>query len=276
MKGIIVAAGYGSRFLPVTRVVPKELLPIVDRPALDLVVQEFLEAGIDEVLVISSRRKRGVEDWFDRDPELEARFPPERLARPDIKATFLRQTEMKGTGHALLLARSFVGDDPVVVAYPDDLFAPADRNVSQLLIETFDRTGCTVLSAGDLGQEDVSRYGVLDLVERDGALRVRGIVEKPPKGTQPSSVVSWGRYLFTPDLFEHLEAGASTPRDGEYYATDAIQALCKKDRVVAALVPQERWDTGERLGYLKTVISVGLEHPELGRPLRAWLDTLLR
>ncbi|MCB9684834.1 MAG: UTP--glucose-1-phosphate uridylyltransferase [Alphaproteobacteria bacterium] len=277
MKGVIVAAGYGSRFLPVTRVVPKELLPIVDRPAIDWVVEEFQQAGIDEVLVITSRRKRSIEDWFDRDPELEQLYPPERLARPSVKATFVRQAEMKGTGHALLLAKSFVGDDPFVVAFPDDLFAPAERNCSQILVDLYERTGCSVLAAGDLGRDaDVSRYGVLDLHEREGVKRVRGIVEKPSPGTEPSKVVSWGRYLYTPELFRELEDGVDRPRTGEYYATEAIQALCDRDRVVAATIPQARWDTGERLGYLQTVIRVALDHPTLGEPLRAWLDEELR
>lgn len=270
VKGVILAAGYGSRFLPVTRVVPKELLPIVDRPALDLVVQELADAGIEDVLVITSRRKRAIEDWFDRDPELEALFPEPRLGRPRVRAHFVRQTEMKGTGHALLLARAFVGDSPFVVAYPDDLFG--EPNCTAALVRAWQQTGCTVLATGDLSGQDVSRYGVVDAVRDDaGVLRVRGIVEKPAPGTEPSHLVSWGRYLYTPDVFDALDRGFAKHTRGEFYATDAIGALAEAGRVVAEVVPSPRWDTGDRLGYLQTVIDRALAHDELGAPLRAWL-----
>lgn len=269
VKGVILAAGYGSRFLPVTRVVPKELLPVVDRPALDLVVEELADAGIEDVLVVTSRRKKALEDWFDRDPELEATFGRERLGYPRVRATFVRQAEMKGTGHALLLAKAFAGADPVVVAYPDDLFGPP--NCAAQLVEAWRRTACTVLSAGDLSGRDVSRYGVLDAVEEPGGvLRVRGIVEKPRAGTEPSHLVSWGRYLYTPDVFEELERGLAAHGGGEYYATDAISALAARGRVVA-VVSGERYDTGERLGYLQTVIRSALARPDLGPALREWL-----
>lgn len=279
VKGVIVAAGYGSRFLPLTRVVPKELLPIIDRPALDLVVQELAEAGIEEVLVITSRRKKALDDWFDRDVELEGLFPPERLGVPQVKATFVRQSEMKGTGHALLLARSFAGHDPVVVSFPDDLFGAP--NCSALLIETWRATGKSVLAVGDLSGQDVSRYGVVDAELSSGAdaaegVAVRGIVEKPPRGTEPSHLVSWGRYLYTPEIFEVLEEGLKRHAKGEFYATDAISALAARGRMVARVVPSPRFDTGDKLGYLTTVLHFALEHAELGPPLRSWLAERLQ
>jgi len=270
VKGVILAAGYGSRFLPVTRVVPKELFPIVDRPAIDLVVQEMAEAGIEDILVITSRRKKALDDWFDRDLELEAACGRERLAYPRVRATFVRQTAMRGTGHALLLARGFAGDDPVVVAYPDDLFG--EPNCSAALIASWRETGCTVLSVGDLTGQDVSRYGVVDAVDEGGVMRVCGIVEKPPRGSEPSHLVSWGRYLYTPEVFEELERGLATAPEGkEFYATDAIATLASRGRVVAKVVPSERFDTGEKLGYLQTVIRHALDRPGLGDELRLWL-----
>lgn len=274
VKGVIVAAGYGSRFLPVTRVVPKELLPIIDRPAIDLVVQEFAEAGIEEVLVITSRRKKALDDWFDRDIELEGLFPQKRLGVPKIRATFVRQAEMKGTGHALLLARSFAGTDPVIVSFPDDLFGPP--NCSALLVAEHARTGCSVLATGDLTGQDVSRYGVVD-AERgnDGLLWVKRVVEKPAPGTEPSHLVSWGRYLYTPEVFDALAEGLASHSTGEYYATDAISALAARRRVTASVIPSERFDTGDRLGYLTTVIHFALQHEELGEPLRRWLSARL-
>lgn len=275
VKGVIVAAGYGSRFLPVTRVVPKELLPIVDRPAIDFVVQEFADAGIEDVLVITSRRKKALDDWFDRDPELDGRFPPERLAIPRVRAEFVRQTEMKGTGHALLLARSFAGNDPFVVAYPDDLFADGTPNCTAQLMALHARTGCTVLACGDLTGEDVSRYGVVDATTEGGVLRVKGMVEKPAPGKEPSHLVSWGRYLYTPEVFEALDAGFAKHQTGEFFATDAISALAERGRVVAQIVPNQRYDTGDRLGYLTTVIEFALAHPDVGGPLQSWLRTRL-
>lgn len=278
VKGVIVAAGYGTRFLPVTRCVPKELLPLVDRPALDFVVQELIGAGIEDVLVITSRRKRALEDWFDRDPELEAVFEREQayaklaLARPPaIRATFVRQQKMGGTGDALLLARDFAGDDPVVVVYPDDLFA---SNASAELVATWQRTGCSVLAAADLSGSDVSRYGVLevDVEEAGGAdLRVRSIVEKPRRGTEPSSIVSLGRYLFTPELFELLAASHASHEGGEFYPMDAMCALAERGRLVAHVVQGARYDTGAPLGYVQTVVEAALAHPELAEPFAAWL-----
>jgi len=266
---VILAAGYGTRFLPVTRVVPKELLPLGTRPALAHVVDELARAGIEEILVITTRRKRTIEDWFDRDPELEAACGADRLGYPKIRATFIRQGEMRGTGHALLLARTFAGADPILVAYPDDLF---DGDCASLLADTWRQTGCSVLACGDLAGQDVSRYGVVDAVpDAGGVLRVRGIVEKPPAGTEPSHLVSWGRYLYTPEIFAALEESSRRHASGELYATEAIRALAERGRVVATVIPHRRFDTGEPLGYLQTVIETGLSDPTLGGPLRAWL-----
>lgn len=272
VKGVILAAGYGTRFLPITRVVPKELLPIVDRPAIDLVVQEMVEAGVQELLVITSRRKRAIEDWFDTDVELEARVGRQRLQIPGVRATFLRQTEMKGTGHALLMARAFAGNDPVIVAFPDDLFGAP--NCSARLVEAWRRTGSSVLACGDLSGQDVSRYGVVDAArEADGILRVRGIVEKPAPGTEPSHLVSWGRYLYTPEMFDELQRGLEAHEgSGEFYATDAINALAQRGGVVAEVIEAPRYDTGETLGYLTTVVELGLQHPTLGADFARWLE----
>jgi UTP--glucose-1-phosphate uridylyltransferase len=273
LKGVIVAAGYGSRFFPVTRVVPKELLPIIDRPAIDLVVEELAEAGVEDLLIITSRRKKSLDDWFDRDPELEARFDGSRLGMPRVRAMFVRQAEMRGTGHALLAAKAFVGSDPFLVAFPDDLFG--EPNCSAMLADLHRRTGCSVLAVGDLSGQDVSRYGVVDAVEDErGVLHVRGMVEKPAPGTEPSHLVSWGRYLYTPEVFGVLEDGLArhtSDGSGEFYATDAVAVLADRGRVVAQVVPCERYDTGDRFGYLTTVVEHALKHPELGGPLEAWL-----
>jgi len=277
VKGVIVAAGYGSRFLPVTRCVPKEMLPIVDRPAIDWIVSEYIDAGIEDILVITSRRKKILEDWFDRQPELEVAMADspaklDKLVPPKARVQFIRQAEMKGTGHALLLARTFAGSDPVVVAYPDDLFTHG--NCAADLIAAYERTGACVMSAVELPGQDVSRYGVLEPVERsDGAIGVRRIAEKPAVGTEPSSLVSLGRYLYIPEVFDLLAEGLAEHATGEFFPTDAINVLGAQGRVVAAVVDAQRWDTGQPFEYLQTVVELALEHPEIGEDFRRWLKS---
>jgi UTP--glucose-1-phosphate uridylyltransferase len=281
VKGVIVAAGFGTRFLPVTKTVPKEMLPILDRPSLDHVVRELIEADVDDLLVISSRRKRALEDWFDRDLELEQVFEREgatakraKIAPPPIRVTFIRQTEMRGAGQALLLAAEFAGKDPVIVAYPDDLFGRP--NASAQLVAAYRETGKSVLAAHDLPGADLSRYGVLDVAGVGPVRDVRRIVEKPLPGHAPSSVVSLGRYLYTPDLFPLLAQGWARHKEGEFFPQDAINELAARGRVAARIVDAARWDTGTPLGLLTAAIDEALERPDLEGPLRSWLLERLR
>ncbi|MCX7829349.1 MAG: sugar phosphate nucleotidyltransferase, partial [Thermanaerothrix sp.] len=205
MKGIIVAAGYGTRFLPVTKTIPKEMLPLINVPSIAFIVDEFVKSGIEDIIIITSRRKKVMEDYFDREVELEAVFEQEgktdrlRWIKPpaEVRIVFIRQQYMLGTGHALLQVRPFIGDEPCVVAYPDDLHVGEPPLAAQL-IEGWRETGCSVM-ATVYEPGDVSRYGVLDIAT-DGE-HVRAIVEKPNRGTEPSHEVSIGRYLYTPEFF---------------------------------------------------------------------------
>jgi UTP--glucose-1-phosphate uridylyltransferase len=279
VKGVIVAAGYGSRFFPVTRAVPKELLPLGDRPAIDWVVGEMVGAGIDEIVIVTSRRKRALEDWFDRDPELEREWAggtEARLAllRPrPARVAFVRQPAMRGTGDALLLARPFLGKDPFVVAFPDDLFD--EPNCTAELLEAHRQSGRSVLATMALPPEDdASRYGMLDLEEQERALiyrPVRALVEKPAPGTEPSREVSLGRYLFTHDVFDALEAGFRSHGTGEYYHVAAVNALAAAGKVVAVRVAARRHDTGTPQSWLRAMLDVALDDPAGGPALRAWL-----
>lgn len=276
-KGVVVAAGYGTRFLPITRTIPKEMLPIVDRPALDLVVQELIEAGITDLLVITSRRKKALDDWFDRDPELEAACAsdPQKLSRalpPAVRTTFVRQEKMGGTGDALRLARSFAGSDPVIVAFPDDLLG--QPNASAQLMDAYRSTGCSVLAAADLGAGDVSRYGVLDATQDGDVWRVRGVVEKPAPGTAPSSLISVGRYLYTPEFFAALDA-LPPAHTGEWTPMDAMAALGAQGKLVATVLRAQRWDTGTPLGWLQALTDHALADPRLAEIYRAWLTERL-
>jgi len=270
MKGVIVTAGYGTRFLPVTKTIPKEMLPLVTRPAIDFIVQEFVASGITEILFITSRRKKALEDYFDREVELETVFDAAAdtaklaaIAPPRASCYFVRQAQMRGTGHALLLARPFVGKEPFVVAYPDDLHF-GSVPLARQLIETWDRTGCSVLATLH-DPPDINRYGVISIA-KDG-LHVDGMVEKPAPGKEPSREVSIGRYLYAPDFLDQLAADWARHGDGEFYHVPSVLALAGRGRVVYRRVEGERYDTGEPAGYLEAIIRYARRVPELSRAL---------
>lgn len=288
IKGVIVAAGYGTRFLPVTKTVPKEMLPLVETPSIQFIVDEFIAAGIRDILIITSRRKKVLEDYFDKEMELESVFREEnatakqaKIVPPDINVFFVRQLEMKGTAHALRLCEPFTGDAPFVVAYPDDIMMN-ETPCSLDLIRTWQRTvsdgqphGCSVLSVIDLGDEDVSRYGVVDPERRGDLTYVRRMVEKPPPGEEPSHLVSLGRYLYTPEIYPVLRRQMDLPREGEYYQTEPINELAGRGKVVCAEFTGTRYDTGEPLGYLKTVVSYALQRDDLRDDFMQFLETII-
>jgi UTP--glucose-1-phosphate uridylyltransferase len=269
MKGIIVAAGYGTRFLPVTKTVAKELLPVGTKPSIAYIVDEFVASGIKEIIIISSRRKKALEDYFDREIELEEIFKREgradklaAIAPPDAQISFVRQREMRGTGHALLQVRSLVGREPCVVAYPDDLHV-GEKPLALQLIEVYERTGKSVM-ATILEPGDVSRYGVVDPAA-DG-LSVRGFVEKPERGKEPSHEVSIGRYLYTPEFFDLLAEGWAKHERGEYFHTYALDRLIAAGKVAYKRTEGERLDTGEPAGYLDAILRNAAADPAL-RPV---------
>ena len=274
MKGVIVAAGYGTRFLPVTKTIPKEMLPLVTRPSIDFIVEEFLASGITDILFITSRRKKSLEDYFDREVELESVFKAagdqkklDKIAPSRARCYFVRQPEMRGTGHALLLARSFVGKEPFVVAYPDDLHF-GEKPLARQLIETWEKTGCTVLATLH-DPPGINRYGVISIAA-DG-LHVTGIVEKPAVGQEPSREASIGRFLYTPDFLDQLASEWKEHREGEFFHTPAVLTLARQGKVVFRRVEGLRLDTGEPGGYLEAIIRYAQSVPEL----RAELDRIL-
>ena len=280
MKAVIVAAGYGSRFLPVTKTIPKEMLPLIDRPAIDFIIEELVAAGINDILIITSRRKKVLDDYFDREVELEAVYTAEgkqqhlaRIAPTPANIYFVRQQEMKGTGHALLLARAFTGSEPFVVAYPDDIVF-AQTSLSAQLIAAHRATGHSVLAVKDLAGSDVSRYGVVDPAGSGNPCPVRQLVEKPPVGQEPSTLVSYGRYLFTAELYEHLEAGLKTHQGGEYYHVGAINSLAAAGRMTALDFEGQRLDTGDPMGYLEALCRYALTREDLADRARALFRAL--
>jgi UTP--glucose-1-phosphate uridylyltransferase len=272
MKGVILAAGYGTRFLPWTRTMPKEMIPLVDRPSIDFIVSEFVASGVDEILVVTSRRKKALEDWFDREIELETVLAGPANARkrpliepPRARVFFTRQHEMRGTGDAMLLARPFVGDEPFVLAYPDDLHL-GEVPLARQLIDTWERTGCTVLATLH-DPPDLNRYGLISIAP-DG-LHVTDIVEKPPKGTEPSREASIGRFLYAPGFLDELAEQRKRHGSGEFFHTPAVQALAKRGRVVFRRVEGERLDTGEPAGYLEAILRYAETRPDLAPALEA-------
>ena len=266
MKGVIVAAGYGTRFLPVTKTVPKELLPVGTRPSIAYIVDEFVASGIRDIVIISSRRKKALEDYFDREVELEELFRregrPDKLAAiapPEARISFVRQAEMRGTGHALLQVRNLVGNEACVVAYPDDLHV-GPKPLARQLVEVHEKTGKCVL-ATILEPGDVSRYGVVD-PEPDG-VGVRGFVEKPALGKEPSHEVSIGRYLYTPEFFAYLEEGWAKHTGGEYFHAYALGKLIEAGKMAYKRVEGERLDTGDPAGYLEAILREAAASPAL-------------
>ncbi len=284
MKGIIVAAGYGTRFLPVTKTIPKEMLPLVTIPSIQFIIDEFVNSGITDIVIISSRRKKMMEDYFDREVELESVFLREGKTRqleaiepPKANIAFVRQQKMMGTGHALLQVKEWIGKDACVVAYPDDLHMGTVPLAAQL-IKTWELTGCSVMaSMHESG--DVSRYGVLSIAA-DGK-HVNGIVEKPAPGKEPSHEVSIGRYLYAPEFFEHLaegwalhvaEAEKAGKTPGEYFHVYALNKLMAAGKVVYCRTEGDRLDTGEPAGYLDAVLRYADTQPEL----RAVIDRFVK
>jgi UTP--glucose-1-phosphate uridylyltransferase len=269
VKAVILAAGYGTRFLPATKSVPKELLPLLDKPAIDFLVEELVASGIEDILLVTSRRKKALEDHLDREIELEEVLAGKeeksrKIAPPKARFFFTRQMEMRGTGHALLQARPFIGPEPFIVAYPDDIHV-GDPPLAAQLIQRHRETGCAVLATLH-EPPNMRRYALLDL-DPDGT-HVRSIVEKPPKGSEPSGEASIGRYLYLPEIFDYLEEGYRRHTEGEYYHTYAVNRLAADGKVVFRRVEGRRYDLGAPDSYLEAFADYVRKFPEYEKILR--------
>ncbi len=281
MKGVILAAGYGTRLLPVTKTVPKELLPLVDTPAIQWVVEEFVQSGIRKILIVTNRRKKALEDYFDREVELEirleARGRKDLLAKvepPEVTISFVRQKEMLGTADALLCCESFASGDPFVVAHPDDVVLSPPPPAGTL-IQTHEKTGKTVLSLFECEEAELDHLALVDGNFTEDPIRVREIVEKPGRENAPSRYGVLGRYLFTPEIFPAIRALWDDAPDPEGVQPLAINRLAKEGRVVAKVCVGERLDVGKPLGYLKAITQVALTRPDLAKPFREYLKGIL-
>ncbi|WP_024654057.1 sugar phosphate nucleotidyltransferase [Borrelia persica] len=266
MKGIILAAGYGTRFLPITKTIPKEMLPILNKPSIDYIIEEFINSGIKEILIITSRRKKVLDNYFDREIELEYEFTKkcqknllEQIKIKDINICFIRQNEMMGTGHALLCAKPWVGNKSVIVAYPDDLHIGSPPLTKQL-IELHKKTGKNILSVIE-NPKNINRYGVIEL-NKDN-IHVKDIVEKPQIGQEPSNKASIGRFLYTHEFFQFLEEGFQFHQKGEYHHIYALKKLMNENKVLYKKIEGERLDIGDIEGYLEAIIKIAKHDDKL-------------
>jgi UTP--glucose-1-phosphate uridylyltransferase len=281
-KAVIPAAGLGTRFLPASKAQPKEMLPVVDKPAIQYVVEEAVRNGIRDILVITGRGKRSLEDHFDRSFELE--YELERTGKTEqlkemqaiaemADIHYVRQGEPKGLGHAVSVARQHVGDEPFVVMLGDDIMH--DRfPILEGMLETFEREGRSVIALKEVTPEEISLYGCA-AVERDGDfVRILDIIEKPAKEEAPSNLAVMGRYVFTPEIFDVLE-NVQPGKGGEIQLTDAIKLLLDDQSVYGFTFTEGRFDVGNKLDYLRAVVELALEREDLGPPFRAFLRTVL-
>ena len=283
-KAVLPAAGLGTRFLPATKATPKEMLPVVDRPAIQYVVQEAVDAGLTDLLVITGRSKRALEDHFDRIPSLEAQLKEsgkDKLLEAVEHASelgdlhYLRQGDPKGLGHAVLRAKTHVGDEPFAVLLGDDLIDEKEDLLSEM-IEVQQRTGGSVVALLEVPQESIGAYGCADVsaVEGEDYVRVNGLVEKPEPAEAPSNLAVIGRYVLHQGVFEVLEH-TEPGRGDEIQLTDALAELAAQEGegggVYGVVVRGRRYDTGDKLSYLKANVTIASEREDLGPELRAWL-----
>jgi UTP--glucose-1-phosphate uridylyltransferase len=277
-KAIIPAAGLGTRFLPATKAMPKEMLPIVDKPTIQYIIEEAVQSGIEDIIIVTGKTKRAIEDHFDNNYELEDNLMKkekfdllEKVKQPSkVDIHYIRQKEPKGLGHAVWCARKFIGNEPFAVLLGDDIVQAETPGLRQL-IDQFEETQCSVVGVQQVPMEETHRYGIVDPNTIEGRrYQVNHFVEKPKQGTAPSNLAIMGRYVLTPEIFTFLdrqEIGAG----GEIQLTDAIQKLNEVQTVYAYDFEGKRYDVGEKLGFVKTTIDLALKNEEIREDLLKYL-----
>lgn len=281
-KAIIPAAGLGTRFLPATKALAKEMLPIVDKPTIQFIIEEALASGIKDIVIVDGKSKRSIEDHFDSNPELENNLRDkgkDELLKiveetTDINLYFIRQSHPRGLGDAVLTAKSFIGDEPFVVMLGDDLMHD-DEPLTKQLIDRYNTTGESTLAVMKVPHDQVSEYGVIapEKEVADGLHQVNSFVEKPKPEDAPSDLAIIGRYLLTPEIFEELE-NTKPGKGNEIQLTDAIDTLNKRQHVYAHEFKGDRYDIGSKIGFLTTNIEFGLKHPQTAEALKRYIKDL--
>lgn len=282
-KAVFPVAGMGTRFLPATKASPKEMLPIVDKPLIQYAVEEAINAGITELIFITGRNKRSIEDHFDKAYELETELELKQKTKllemvqnilpSNVNCIYIRQAEALGLGHAVLTASSVVGDEAFAVILADELIDAKPGALAQM-IEVYNETGSSVLGVNQVEPDEVSSYGIVKLAENSPKHhKIEKIVEKPKVGEAPSTLAAVGRYILTPRIFTELK---NTQRGigGEIQLTDAISEVLHYEAIFAHIIEGKRYDCGSKLGYLEATIGYGLKHPEVGTEFKAYLQQL--
>jgi UTP--glucose-1-phosphate uridylyltransferase len=283
-KAVFPAAGWGTRFLPATKAQPKEMLPLVDKPIIQYAVEEAVAAGIEQVIIVTSSQKRAIEDHFDLSFELEHLLEEKgdiemlrqvRAISDLAQVAYVRQKEQLGLGHAVLMAKDLIGDEPFAVMLGDDIIDSAVPCMRQM-IDVFDAHGGPVIAVQQVPKSEISAYGVIDGAPEGASgrvYRIKDMVEKPKPGEAPSDLAIIGRYILTPDIFGALE---TTPRDamGEIQLTNGLRALKEKRPLFGYRFEGVRHDAGNKLGFLKATVEFALKRPDLGGPFREYLRGL--
>ncbi len=283
-KAVFPVAGLGTRFLPATKASPKEMLPVVDKPLIQYAAEESEAAGISQLIFVTGRAKRSIEDHFDKAYEVEAELSNagkkdlldivRNILPPHVACIYLRQAEALGLGHAVLCAKPVVGHEPFAVLLADDLIKGDGQGVVAQMADVYERYGCSVLCVEEVPWDETNKYGIVETEKGpDGELRVTSIVEKPAPQDAKSNLAVVGRYLLTPRIFSKLET-TGRGKGGEIQLTDAISALLQDEPVIAYPFRGKRYDCGSKLGYLQAQVELGLAHKDLGEDFRAYLRGL--
>ncbi|WP_436871587.1 UTP--glucose-1-phosphate uridylyltransferase GalU [Mammaliicoccus sciuri] len=281
-KAIIPAAGLGTRFLPATKAMPKEMLPILDKPTIQYIVEEAARAGIEDIIIVTGKHKRAIEDHFDIQKELETTLYEkgklELLDRVQYSTElanifYVRQKEQKGLGHAIYTAKQFIGNEPFAVLLGDDIVESDNPAIKQLM-ERYEATGKSVIGVQTVPETETHRYGIIEPKSQDERLyEVNRFVEKPEQGTAPSNLAIMGRYVLSPRIFDYLET-QTEGSGGEIQLTDAIERLNKDDKVYAYDFEGQRYDVGEKIGFVKTTIEYALKDEEMRDEIIRYLQSL--
>lgn len=278
-KAVIPVAGFGTRFLPITKSVAKEMLPIVDTPSIEYIVREAVDSGIEEILFITNPYKKCIEDYFDINYELEARLQAsnklnelEKIKNISTiaKITYTRQGEPLGTAHAIKIAQNFVGDEPFAILYGDDLIK-SDKPVLRQLIEIYEKYDCNVIGVQQVPQNEVNRYGIIEY-DDEVTGKIKGLVEKPTIEEAPSNSAGLGRYIVKPEIFAEIDK--LTPVKGEYLFTDAMLNLMKKQDFYACRYEGKYYDIGNKMGYIKANIEFALDRDELRNDVEKYIKEM--
>ncbi len=282
-KAIIPAAGLGTRFLPATKAMPKEMLPIVDKPTIQYIIEEAIESGIEDIIIVTGKGKRAIEDHFDYAPELEQNLMQKekydlleeiRNISKMVDIHYIRQKEPRGLGHAVWSARKFIGNEPFAVLLGDDI-VQAQKPALLQMIEMYDRYHSSIIGVKHVDKQEVSRYGIVEAVNiSEGLYNVKNLIEKPPIEAAPSNIAIMGRYILTPRIFNLLD-NQETGANGEIQLTDAIQKLNENEAVYAYEFDGQRYDVGEKIGFIKTTIDFALQRDDLKYELLDYMKYIL-